>query len=487
MRHPVDSCSWDLVNNKWPSFSADPRNLRLGLAADGFNPFRTLSSTYSCWPVMLVTYNLPPWLCTKKENILLTLLIPGSKQPGNDIDVFLQPLIEDLQALWNDGVNVYDAFTKTNFNLKAILLWTINDFPAYGNLAGCTTKGKTACPICGDNTRSQWLTFSRKTVYMCHRCFLPPSHPFQKKKSWFDGKEEKQRNPKVMTSNQIWLSLKDLKNDFGKVKKKRRKRDDGTVQMWKKKSIFFDLPYWKVIIIKQFGISFFLFFWSFGICKFTTIILMITQELPLRHNLDVMHIEKNVCESIIGTLLDINGKSKDGLNASKDLQEMGIRHSLHPQDRGTKTYLPAAVHTLSKNEKQIFCKRLFDLKLPDGYSSNIANCISLEDCKITGLKSHDCHVLMQQLLPVALKGLMPKGPRNAVLRLCAFFNRICQRIIDREKIAALEEEVIETLCMFERFFPPSFFDIMIHLTIHLGREARLCGPVQYRWMYPFER
>ena len=104
-----------------------------------------------------------------------------------------------------------------------------------------------------------------------------------------------------------------------------------------------------------------------------------------------------------------------------------------------------------------------------------------------GLKSHDCHVLMQQLLPVALRGLLPKAPRNALLSLCLFFNRLCQRVIDGEKMIELEEEVVETLCLLERFFPPSFFDIMVHLVIHLGREARLCGPVQFRWMYPFER
>ena len=51
----------------------------------------------------------------------------------------------------------------------------------------------------------------------------------------------------------------------------------------------------------------------------------------------------------------------------------------------------------------------------------------------------------------------------------------------------LNDEIIEILCGFERYFPPSFFDIMIHLTIHLGREAQLCGPVHFRWMYPFER
>ncbi|XP_031262356.1 uncharacterized protein LOC116120545 [Pistacia vera] len=166
---------------------------------------------------------------------------------------------------------------------------------------------------------------------------------------------------------------------------------------------------------------------------------------------------------------------------------MGIRHELHPKDHGRRTYLPLAPHTLSKTEKEKFCERLFNLKLPDGYSSNIGNCVSIEECKITGLKSHDCHVLIQQLLVVALRGLLPKGPRMAIMRLCAFFNKLCQRVIDREVVVALEDEVVETICMFERFFPPSFFDIMIHLSIHLGREARLGGPIQYRWMYPFER
>ena len=139
---------------------------------------------------MLVTYNLPPWLCMAKENIMLTLLIPGPKQPGNDIDVYLQPLIEDLQELWNNGVEVYDAVNKSMFNLKAILMWTINDFLAYGNSVGCATKGKVAAPICSINTCSQWLNHSKKIVHMGHRRFLSSDYPFRIKRSWFDGKQE---------------------------------------------------------------------------------------------------------------------------------------------------------------------------------------------------------------------------------------------------------------------------------------------------------
>ncbi|XP_042472108.1 uncharacterized protein LOC122054736 [Zingiber officinale] len=432
MRHPVDSIAWDTINHKWPAFASDPRNLWLGLATDGFNPFGDLSSRYSCWPVILVNYKLPPLMCMAKENLMLTLLIPGPKQPGNDIDVYLEPLVEDLKELWDIGVETYDAFSKSVFNMKAILMWTINDFPAYGNLAGCATKGKFGCPICGEGISSMWLKYSRKFAYLGHRRFLGPNHPFRQKKKWFDGNKETKGKPRPLNGLEILNVLKDIENDWGKKKmgkdinntKKKRKERDGSkkvqkpVQMWKKKSIFFNLPYWSGLL--------------------------------LRHNLDVMHVEKNVCENIIGTMLNLKKKSKDGVNARKDL-------------------------------------RLKKIKLPDGYSSNIGNCVSLEERKLIGLKSHDCHVLMQQLLSVALRSLLPKGPRNAIFLLCAFYNELCQRVLDRNRLEQLEENIAETLCMLERYFPPAFFTISVHLTIHLAREARLCGPVQFHWMYPFER
>ena len=66
---------------------------------------------------------------------------------GNDIDVYLSPLIEDLRLLWDEGVEVFYAYEMVNFNLRALLLWTINDFPAYGNLSDYSIKGHHACPL----------------------------------------------------------------------------------------------------------------------------------------------------------------------------------------------------------------------------------------------------------------------------------------------------------------------------------------------------
>ncbi|XP_060966197.1 uncharacterized protein LOC133034808 [Cannabis sativa] len=200
-----------------------------------------------------------------------------------------------------------------------------------------------------------------------------------------------------------------------------------------------------------------------------------------------MHIEKNVCESIIGTLLDIPGKTKDGLNSRLDLVEMGIRQSLAPEKKGERLYLPPACFTLSKKEKQTVCKSLANMKVPDGYSSNIKNLVNETELKLMGLKSHDCHALMQHLLPIAIRSVLPKNVRECLTHVCIFFNRLCGKELELDKLDALHEHVVKTLCNLEKFFPPSFFDIMIHLMVHLVREARLCGPVWARWMYPFER
>lgn len=85
----------------------------------------------------------------------------ASKAPGQDICIFLQVLIEDLQQLW-EGVDAYDMRLKEAFKLRAIFMWGIHDLPAYGNISGCVDK---ACPGCADETESNWLPYSRKIVY----------------------------------------------------------------------------------------------------------------------------------------------------------------------------------------------------------------------------------------------------------------------------------------------------------------------------------
>lgn len=110
--------------------------------------------------------------------MFLSLLIPRPRGPGNDIDVFLEPLIDELKELWEVGTTTYDVYNNERFIMKAALLWTINDFPAYGNLSGWSTKGFKACPHCMNKTDSQHLKMSRKICYLGHRRFLPIEHRF---------------------------------------------------------------------------------------------------------------------------------------------------------------------------------------------------------------------------------------------------------------------------------------------------------------------
>jgi len=160
---------------------------------------------------------------------------------------------------------------------------------------------------------------------------------------------------------------------------------------------------------------------------------------------------------ITGTLLNIKGKTNDGINARKDQVEMGVRLELQPQPHGKRTYLPPACHTLSKSEKISFSKCLRGVKVPQGYSSNIKSLVSMEDLKLMGLKSHDCDVLMKDLLPVAIREILPKNVRQVITRVCLFFNAICRKVIDPTGLDDLENEAIILLCQLEMYFSPSFF------------------------------
>nr|GEU38146.1 reverse transcriptase domain-containing protein [Tanacetum cinerariifolium] len=155
MQHPVDGRAWKKFDTKYLDFAKEPRNVRLGLAADGFNPFGNLSQAYSMWPVILTTYNLPPWLCMKESFFMLTLLIHGPKSPGKDIDVYVRPLIEDLKVLWNrKGVETIDVALGHKFNMRAMVLWTINDFPAQSSFFRWSRQGYKARPTCNKDTPS---------------------------------------------------------------------------------------------------------------------------------------------------------------------------------------------------------------------------------------------------------------------------------------------------------------------------------------------
>ncbi|XP_066161921.1 uncharacterized protein [Oryza sativa Japonica Group] len=215
LRHPADGEGWNDLNTRYPGFSANARNVRLGLASDGLNPFRNMSSKHSTWPVMLIPYNLPPWICMKQTSLILSMIIPGPHSPGNDIDVYLEPLVDELLQLW-EGVETYDASARKKFSLRAALLWTLNDFPALAYLYGWSTGGKYACPSCATLTKSFRLKKGGKFCYMGHRRWLPPDHKYRELGSQFDGTEEKEIAPKTLNGTSVLEMLQGRVFVFGK-------------------------------------------------------------------------------------------------------------------------------------------------------------------------------------------------------------------------------------------------------------------------------
>ncbi|XP_031127589.1 uncharacterized protein LOC116029686 [Ipomoea triloba] len=315
LRHPADSLQWRNIDRAFPKFGNENRNLRLGLCTGGMNSHGNINSRHNTWPVLLVAYNLPPWLCMNRKYIMLSLLISGPKQPGNNIDVYLAPLVEDLKMLWNEGVTVFDAYSQTNFTLRAMIFCTINDFSTYDNLSGYNTKGAKACPICEDETNDLWLSNSKKNVFMNHQIFLPTGHPYRKKIKCFNGKVETR-----------------------------------------------------------------------------------VARFPLSGRA---------------------GKTKDDINARKDMVEMGIQDKLAPQESGKRTYLLPACYTMSEIEKTSFCACLNDVK---------------------------------HMLPVAIRDVLPKHVRHAIIKLCFFFNVICSKVVDIEVLDDLQTDVcLRCMYPFERF------------------------------------
>ncbi|GLT46156.1 hypothetical protein SLA2020_199330 [Shorea laevis] len=168
--HPAQSEAWRHFDEMHPSFKREPRYVRLGLATDRFNPRAHSSTTYSCWLVFLIVYNLPPEMCMRPEFTFLTMVIASPKNPGKNIYVFLRPLIEDLKMLWSNGVETYDSYRKQNFIMRAMLMWTITDFSGYGMVAGWSTHGQLSYPYCMEMT---------PCFFYCHHQFLPKSHSFR--------------------------------------------------------------------------------------------------------------------------------------------------------------------------------------------------------------------------------------------------------------------------------------------------------------------
>jgi len=153
---------------------------------------------------------------------------------------------------------------------------------------------------------------------------------------------------------------------------------------------------------------------------------------------------------------------------------------------GLRVAKPRASFVLEKNAQLLVYKWLKSLCFSDGHASNISRLVNMEECRLYGMKSHDCHVFMQTLIPLTFHDLLPKRIWDAFTEISHFFRDICSSKLNVDHIERLETNIVEIICKLEMIFPPSFFDSMEHLPVHLPYEVKLGGPVQYIWMYPFK-
>jgi hypothetical protein len=218
LRHSADGSQWRKIEREFLNFVGDARNLWFGISTYGTNPFGEQSCSHSTWLVTLCIYNLPPWLCMKRKFIMMLVIIQGPTQPDNDIDVYLRPLVDELLQLWDvRGVCVWDKHKQWKFDLRALLLVTINDWPTLRSILGQTNTGYNACTHCLDETESIYLDKSRRNVYPWYRRYLPNRHPLRKKKNkHFNGKAEIRLKPTRRTCDDVFDMVKDLKVIYGK-------------------------------------------------------------------------------------------------------------------------------------------------------------------------------------------------------------------------------------------------------------------------------
>ena len=254
MRHAADSRQWAFVDSLDDTFASEHRNVRLGLATDGLNPFSVKRSTWSTWPIILINYNVPPWLSTKKGFIILSMIIPGPESvTGANFDVFLQPLLEELLTLWQpEGVPTTDAaryLDQPSFNLRAVLIWTLHDFPAYGVVSGHITNGYVGCPCCGEHTVSRRSIALRKNIYSCfqYRKWLSQSHALRLDNVNFSGVQEHGSAPN-RPSGESTIRHGRARQTFLYNGGTPRHADPARRYGVNRVSSLYQLPYWKVSI-----------------------------------------------------------------------------------------------------------------------------------------------------------------------------------------------------------------------------------------------
>ena len=215
--------------------------------------------------------------------MFLSMVILGSNSLGQNIDVRFCLLIDELKQLWSSGALTYEVSRKQNFQMKANLMWTINDFPAYGMVSGWSMHEKLPCSYCKENNKAFTLTNDGKTSFF----FISTSDSCQQitsteriEKIFLLAELKRDVAPPLLSGEELYdvvSEYDDIVFDFQQSKQKFH----GFAHNWVNQSFFQQFPYQKTNF--------------------------------LYYNLDVIHIENNIFENISSIVMDVKWKTKDNI------------------------------------------------------------------------------------------------------------------------------------------------------------------------------
>jgi hypothetical protein len=294
-------------------------------------------------------------------------------------------------------------------------LWLVHDFMAYAIFTGWSTHGRLTCPYCSSDTDCFRLAHGGKITYFdCHRRWLPRKHPFRSdKKNFIKNTLVTKGPPKRLNAAEIYAQLNNLVlNEKGD-----KYEGFGVDHNWTHICGLWELPYMSSLI--------------------------------LVHNINVMHQEGNVAEALIHTYMHFE-KTKDNLKARRDLAMLCDRPTQVLNDNGKP---PRALFYLTSKDKIEVMRWMKKIKFPDGYAAGLKRAVNLKTGKLTGLKSHDFHILMERIIPVMFHGYMPDAMWQAIAELSYFYRQIYAKEISKNMMEKLEKETPVLLCKLEKNIP----------------------------------
>ncbi len=189
---------------------------------------------------------------------------------------------------------------------------------------------------------------------------------------------------------------------------------------------------------------------------------MLLQELPLQNTLDVMNVERNISKNILKYLFGDN----DIIEVCKNLEKAGVMQHLWLHQQGGESYKkPQAPYVFTQNEAKAFVDFVGEVQTPTGYASAFKKHVGNQ--RLQHIKSHDHHVMVQQVMPTCIRNLLQLGPCKTLICLGIVFQCICTKVLNQN----------ETLCMLEFWFPLAFFDLVTHLVIYLVDKLEICRSI----------